>query len=221
MWTRNWIVIEVTQRHIDNALARSSTGCMIAEAIKDAIPDARHVAVDIQCIRLSRRGCRYIFLTPHIAQDAIVAFDQGRRDQLRPLTLRLRPAQIAKSGKRRRQCPSNSELRGSGLSVNPVQLHLSEAEQQPPPPTTGRYLPTGERNLSPDRRDGLARPKYERNIALPEPPEPTRRRRPQRKVSTAAPGSVPCVLGGRTPPLSILSNQRSTRREFGLRTLRQ
>ena len=72
------------------------------------------------------------------------------------------------------------------MTVNPVQ----------------RHLPNGERNLDPERVDGLASP------------PPKRKRRA--KVSTAAKGSVPTTLGGKLPPVSILS-----RREFGLRVLRK
>jgi hypothetical protein len=75
------------------------------------------------------------------------------------------------------------------------QLHLSE-----------RLAVQGERNLDPDRSDGLALP----------PPQPRRTRTPRRKVSTAAKGSIPTTLGGTLPPVSILS-----RREFGLRQLRR
>jgi hypothetical protein len=28
---------------------------------------------------------RYVFLTPHVAQDAIITFDQGERDAIKPL----------------------------------------------------------------------------------------------------------------------------------------
>jgi hypothetical protein len=85
---------------------------------------------------------------------------------------------------------------GTGLSVNPVQLHIGEATPQ-------RFAATGERNLDPDRIDGP-------------PPAPKQTRVARRKVSSAAKGSVPTTLGGKLPPVSILS-----RREFGLRVLRK
>ena len=122
IWDRNgWISIEVTQEHIDASLERNSSHCMTAMAIAAAIPDARHIAVDLQSIRFSRRGLRYVFLTPHVAQDNIIHFDQGERDKIVPFTLRMRPAHIAKAGKKRTHTPSNQELRGTGLTVNPVQ----------------------------------------------------------------------------------------------------
>ena len=167
-----------------------------ALAIQKAIPDARHICVDLQTIRWTRKGLRYVFLTPHVAQDNIIAFDQGERAAIKPFTLRTRPAHIAKAGKRRRETPSDGELRGTGLTVNPVQLHISEATPQ-------RFAEKGERNLDPDRIDGP-------------PPAPKQTRVARRKVSTAAKGSVPTTLGGKLPPVSILS-----RREFGLRVMRK
>jgi hypothetical protein len=72
IWHKNgYIVIPVTRSHIDQSMQRNSSHCMTALAIAEAIPDATHIAVDLQCIRLSRRGLRYVFLTPHVAQDNI------------------------------------------------------------------------------------------------------------------------------------------------------
>src|SRR5262249_53981373 len=186
IWDRNgYITIPVTQEHIDASLARNSSYCMTALAIQKAIPDARHICVDLQTIRWTRKGLRYVFLTPHVAQDSIIAFDQGERAVIQPFTLRMRPAHIAKAGKKRTHTPSNAELRGTGLTVNPVQLHIDEATPQ-------RFAATGERNLDPERSDGLYVP----------PPAPKQTRVVRRKVSTAAKGSVPTTLGGRLRPVS-------------------
>ena len=193
IWDRaGYITIPVTQEHIDQSMARNSSHCMTALAIQKAIPDARHICVDLQTIRWTRKGLRYVFLTPHVAQDRIIQFDQGQRDQIQPFTLRMRPAQISRAGKKRRETPSDGELRGTGLTVNPVQLHIENPPQ--------RFTSSGARNLDPERSDGLAPPK----------------RVPRAKVSTAAKGSIPTTLGGNLPPISILS-----RREFGLRVLRK
>ena len=128
IWDRNgYITISVTQEHIDASLARNSSHCMTALAIQKAIPDARHICVDLQTIRWTRKGLRYVFLTPHVAQDRIIQFDQGQRDQIQPFTLRMRPAQISRAGKKRRETPSDGELRGTGLTVNPVQLHIEKS----------------------------------------------------------------------------------------------
>jgi hypothetical protein len=69
-----------------------------------------------------------------------------------------------------------------------------------------RLLANGERNLDPERSDGLAPPQK----------EPRVRRTPRAMVSSAKKGDVPVTLGGKLPPVSILS-----RREFGLRVLRR
>jgi hypothetical protein len=212
IWHKNgWVVIPVTQECIDESLERDSSHCMTALAIAQAIPDARRIAVDLQTIRFSRKGLRYVFLTPHICQDNIIHFDQGERAEIKPFTLRMRPAQISRSGKKRRECPSDQELRGSGLTVAREQLHLGERDGKPkkpepntPTPASQRYTATGERNLDPERIDGLVQP------------PPKRKRVALAKVSTAAKGSVPTTLGGKLPPTSILS-----RREYGLRLLRR
>jgi hypothetical protein len=212
--------VPVEQRHYDHAMERNSSHCAIALAIEEAIPTARFICVDLQTIRYTKKGLRYCFLTPHTAQDVIIATDQGEGGKLKPFTLRMRPAQISRAGKRRTQTPSNAELRGTGLGVAKEQPHIraSSADDTPsaspkptkesPPPATQRYTANGERNLDPDRSDGLigfgsSRPSWAA-------------RGGQRKVSTARGRNVPTTLGGRLPPVSILS-----RREYGLRVLRK
>ena len=72
---------------------------MTAMAIAEAIPDARHICVDLQTIRFTRKGLRYLFLMLHLCQDNIIAFDQAQ--PVKPFVLKMRPAIIAKSGKKR------------------------------------------------------------------------------------------------------------------------
>jgi hypothetical protein len=202
MWGRGgYVIIPVEQAHIDHSMERNSSHCMTALAIAEAIPDATRIAVDLQTIRWTRRGLRYCFLTPHVCQDNIIAFDQGERAAIQPFELRMRPCHIAKAGKRRREVPSNAELKGTGLTVNPVQLHLDDPDGGEP--KTQRLTASGERNLDPERIDGLA-------VA------PKREYAARAKVSTAHKGSIPTTLGGRMPPVSVLA-----RREFGLRVLRK
>lgn len=73
--------IRVSEAIIAEAVARDSNHCMIADAVKAALPNARFVAVDIQTIRYSdpKTKSRYIFLTPRSVQKAIIDFDQGDR----------------------------------------------------------------------------------------------------------------------------------------------
>jgi hypothetical protein len=176
MWDRNHVVIAVTQQHFDRPMERNSSHCMTAMAIAAAIPDAGHICVDLQTIRWTRRGLRYVCLTPRVCQDRIIQFDQGEREKIVPFTRRMRPAQLIKSGKKRTDTPSNSELRGTGLTVNKEQPHIDGGEVDQA--AQGRITEAGERNTDPDRVDGLFVP----------PPPPQRKRVPRAKVSTAAKG---------------------------------
>jgi hypothetical protein len=116
IWDKNgFIRIPVEQRHIDQSMERNSSHCMTGEAIRSAIPDATHISVDLQTIRWTRKGLRYCFLTPHICQDNIIAFDQGERDAIKPFELKMRPAFIAKAGKKRTHTPDDGELTETGL----------------------------------------------------------------------------------------------------------
>ena len=90
--------ISIAQRHIDNAEKKNSHRCAIADSIKECVPDAKFISVDLQSIRFSILdetryreegvGVRYFYFTPTLAQMAILKFDQGKR--LRPLTFTMR-----------------------------------------------------------------------------------------------------------------------------------
>lgn len=71
--------LTITSTHIDNAIRSDANHCMIAEAIKEKIPAARWVLVDLQSIRWTDRtaGRRFIYMTPRPAQKALLAFDKG------------------------------------------------------------------------------------------------------------------------------------------------
>jgi hypothetical protein len=73
IWESGRAEISVQQKHIDAALMRDSSHCAIAMAIADTVPDAHHISVDLQTIRWSskKRGVRYVFLTPHAAQQDV------------------------------------------------------------------------------------------------------------------------------------------------------
>lgn len=72
--------ISITKEHIENGIARDSHHCMIADALKEAIPEAQYILVDLQSIRYSLPASkkRYVHLTPLKAQRALIKFDQGR-----------------------------------------------------------------------------------------------------------------------------------------------
>jgi hypothetical protein len=71
--------ISVSKKHIENGVIKDSHHCMIADAIKERHPKAQYVLVDLQSIRWSDpdKGERYTYLTPPLAQSALLRFDQG------------------------------------------------------------------------------------------------------------------------------------------------
>lgn len=81
--------LRIEQHHIDNAQVRNSHHCMIADALRDAMPDAKFISVDLQSVRFSvfdenrfreeRVGIRYFYFTPTLAQVALLKFDQGKK----------------------------------------------------------------------------------------------------------------------------------------------
>jgi|SRR5215471_3626750 len=118
------VVVEVTTEIIAQSEQRDSSHCMIAEAIKLAVPNARHISVDLQTIRFSdpEKMLRYTYLTPRRAQVAIIRFDQGMHSE--PMSITLRDGHVTKSAgfapETRRARGSTmpegqqSELRGNG-----------------------------------------------------------------------------------------------------------
>lgn len=89
------ITLDVTQEIINAAIPRDSSHCVIADALKAAVPDAQRVSVDLATIRFTDKASqkRYVYLTPAPAQALLVNFDQGKRTG--PFTLKLgKPAQI-------------------------------------------------------------------------------------------------------------------------------
>jgi hypothetical protein len=93
------IDVNVTETLIEAAIPLDSSHCMIADAIKAALPHARSIMVDLATIRWTdaRIGKRYIYFTPGSVQDVLLQFDNGVKP--RPFRFVLRaPAQITNSG---------------------------------------------------------------------------------------------------------------------------
>jgi hypothetical protein len=86
--------ITVTQEILDRACRANAHRCMIAEAIKEQVPGAQRVAVDLRTIRWSdpKKGLRYVYMVPPIAADALIRFDKGM--SLRPFRFRLANAHV-------------------------------------------------------------------------------------------------------------------------------
>lgn len=92
------VTVQVTKEIIEAAEKRDSSHCMIAEAVKSAVPGATGVSVDLQTIRFTdpNRNLRYVYLTPRPAQVALVSFDQGIHTA--PFSMVLRAAQVVRAG---------------------------------------------------------------------------------------------------------------------------
>lgn len=131
------IVLDVTPEIINLAVRRDSSHCVIADALRAAVPEATYVTVDLQTIRFSLRGCgrRFVYLTPAPAQAVLVNFDQGTPPD--PFTMRLGyPAQILRAGKENRaRNKSKTKARGKA-------------------PTQPDGLPPGERRKVTSTRNG-------------------------------------------------------------------
>jgi len=82
--------IRVEKRHIKNGICKDSRCCMIADALRELLPDARYILVDLQTIRYSdiEDGVRYTYLTPAIAQRSLLRFDSGDK-HIAPFTFTL------------------------------------------------------------------------------------------------------------------------------------
>jgi hypothetical protein len=92
------VTIPVTREVIERAERRDSSHCMIAEAIREAVPGATAIAVDLQSIRWSDPvlRLRYVYMTPPVCQVALVSFDQGLHTN--PFSFTLARAQILPMG---------------------------------------------------------------------------------------------------------------------------
>ena len=92
------LAVDVTDEIIAAAVPRDSAHCMLAEAVRAAYPGAVRVSADLQTIRFTdpARGRRYVYLTPRVAQVALINFDQGNLPAA--FKFRLRGAQVTMSG---------------------------------------------------------------------------------------------------------------------------
>lgn len=93
------VKIEVTEDHIGLAIPRDSGHCMIADAVKAAVPTAKSISVDLQTIRWTdpKTRTRHTYLTPRVGQVALVKFDQGLK--VEPFCFQLRSGQVTRSGR--------------------------------------------------------------------------------------------------------------------------
>ena len=92
--------VMITKEAIQAAQQRNSSHCMIADAIKAQYPHLTRISVDIQTIRFTdlHKGERYIHLTPRVAQEGVVKFDQGVPQEAFSFILPKNPSQIIQAG---------------------------------------------------------------------------------------------------------------------------
>lgn len=92
--------VRLAQEHIDTAIPKNSHRCMFADAVQEALPWATYIHVDIQTIRFTNKdtGVRTLCLTPKRVQQAILDFDAGRTDKLRPFSFTLKKCISRKAG---------------------------------------------------------------------------------------------------------------------------
>jgi len=97
------IDVDATMEIYNRSKRRTSSHCWIAEAVKQAAPWGSHVAVDLQTIRVTDTQAekRYVYLTPRIAQIALIKYDAGE-ERTEGLQFKLRVAQVTKAGRRTR-----------------------------------------------------------------------------------------------------------------------
>lgn len=122
--------VSVDEQTIETSVGRDSSHCMIAEAVRAAIPNARHVAVDLQTIRVTdtNRGLRYTYLTPRVAQIPLIQFDQGEKPD--PFAFVLRNGQVTRSGKRQVRTQENlTPKKQSPERAAEKVAHLKKARQ--------------------------------------------------------------------------------------------
>src|SRR5262245_19379540 len=86
--------ISVPKEVIESSVKKDSRLCMIANSIQGRIPWARHISVDVQTIRFNNTKTRkrFVYLTPHEAQKALILFDHGVR--VDPFSFHLRGSDL-------------------------------------------------------------------------------------------------------------------------------
>lgn len=141
--------LELNEDLIAVSKKADSSHCMIADALKAALPDATHVSVDLQTIRFSdpRRGLRYTYLTPRTAQVALVNFDQGRK--VEPFTFQLRGGQVTSAGRRKAgqpKKPTAEKRKGTKMKMHDLKqqriVNRDKTKGEVPDRVGGKTPPT-------------------------------------------------------------------------------
>jgi len=71
--------IKVTPEILARACEKNTRHCMIAEAVREQIPNATNISVDLMTVRFTDQETerRYTYPTPRSAQDGLIRFDKG------------------------------------------------------------------------------------------------------------------------------------------------
>jgi N-acetyl-beta-hexosaminidase len=183
-------IIEVTQEVINDSIQRDSSHCMIAEAVKQAIPDAGFVSVDLQTIRFSHKKTRkrYVFLTPRRAQVELIKFDQGIQPE--PFSVQLQRGQVIEMSERKpnRDSKAEREAKAAETATQRItdRLFPTPVEETPEPPASKKKRPYKRAEIKGVSTDHDSRAQK---------------------------------VGGQAPPVGALSTAKGRERRFGLKSL--
>jgi hypothetical protein len=88
--------VHITKEMIEHAKVRDSSHCMIAMAVRAAMPQMVSISADLQTVRMSDPdlGLRFTYLTPRVGQEALIDFDQGELPE--PYSMLLDGAMVTK-----------------------------------------------------------------------------------------------------------------------------
>ena len=173
--------VVVTETLIEHSKVRDSSHCMISEAVRDAYPDAKSISTDLQTIRFSvpARRLRFTYLTPRVAQLALINFDQGKLPK--PFEFRLSKAHITSMYRRKvthtprgpltpalqaalvkaRSVNPSHQAHAAGVVSKRKQAQLDAAARREAQAETlklGRLVPRNKNHAVPERVGGLPPP---------------------------------------------------------------
>jgi len=202
--------VEVTGDIIALSTQADSSHCMIADAVRKAVPGATGVSVDLQTIRFSDpvKRMRYVYLTPRIAQVALVDFDNGEEPQ--PFRFRLDRAHITAMKSKNDPVRHPEKARMTPARTAAITKARATRAQESASVVSAQEL----RNEM--KRNERAAASADRLKGAPQ------------LTDHGDTANVPSVVGGKTPPIGTLHSgstgrKRATapsrRRQFGLRAL--
>lgn len=198
------IRVTIDQDTISDSVERSSSHCMIAEAIKRAAPQFGGVSVDLTSIRFTdkERHLRFVYITPRVAQIALIDFDRGIMPK--PFSFLLKtPAQIVRSNPTRDGSKRIKRYEGdANRAAHAASLRRSDGI------------------VDHDESNGGNRMEVTRVVAAMDnpavaigPPTPIALKQGAARKST----TTATLVGGSPPPPGNLAKMR----RFGLRQLRE